>query len=254
MLNVLESSSYSFAKNTERDNQDAVLPPKKLSGGVLLAVADGVGSYKGSELASLSAIEYLDQAQLSDSILDYDSTFKLILEKIKELSQYNVEYERASTTLTYCYLDSRGLNIGHIGDCRAYIKVGKKLKQLTRDDTQHQKFLDEKTFTKSQLKRIKGKNIITTAISQVVDMAPSNYFIPIEDLDTDCGVLTLYIMSDGAHSFWEKSPRFSETTMKSVVKMGASLQRRIERKGAIDDYTFVACSIDISKYQPLKDA
>lgn len=253
MLNVLESCSYSFSKSAKRGNQDAALLPKKLSGGILLAVADGVGSYKGSDLASLSAIEYLEQAQSSDSILDYSTTFKLILEKIKGLSHYNIEYERASTTLTYCYLDSRGLNIGHIGDCRAYIKIGKKLKQLTRDDTQHQKFLDDKTFTKSQLKRIKGKNIITTAISQVVDMTPSNYFIPIEELDTDLGILSLYIMSDGAHSFWEQSPRFSDTTMRSVVKMGASLQRRIERKGAIDDYSFVACSIDISKYHSKTD-
>ncbi|MFS1985989.1 hypothetical protein BCU00_019780 [Vibrio breoganii] len=76
----------------------------------------------------------------------------------------------------------------------------------------------KKLFTKSQLKNVKGKNIITTAISQVVPMDPSNYFIPNDDLELDNDTLSLYIMSDGAHSFWEQSPRFSERTMDSVSK------------------------------------
>lgn len=247
MVNIIENTCFSFSKTPERINQDSMLSPKHIAGGVLFAVADGVGSYKGAELASLSAVEYLNCLNTDIELLEYPTVFNKILEQIKTFSKYDVDYERASTTLTYCFIDNSGLHIGHIGDCRAYVKQGKKLKQLTKDHTQHQKFLDEKVFTKSQLKNVKGKNIITTAISQVVPMEYSHYFIPIEDLEFDKGILSLYIMSDGAHSFWEQTPRFSEKTMNSVVKMGASLQRRIERKGPIDDYTYVACSISFDE-------
>lgn len=247
MIKIIESSCFTFGKSVEKTNQDAMLAPKTIAGGVFFAVADGVGSYKGAELASLSAVEYLNQIESVGHITDYMTVFKDILNKIKEFSQYDSAYERASTTLTYYFVEPRGLHIGHIGDCRAYVKQGKKLKQLTKDHTQHQKFLDEKLFTKSQLKNVKGKNIITTAISQVVSMDPSNYFIPIDDLELDNDTLSLYIMSDGAHSFWEQSPRFSERTMDSVTKMSASLQRRIERKGPVDDYTFVACKLQFDR-------
>lgn len=243
MIRIIENSCFTFAKSIEKKNQDAMLSPKSVAGGVLFAVADGVGSYKGAELASLSAIEYLNQLKSAKSIIDYSIVFNDILKQIKILSQYDTDYERASTTLTYLFVEPNGLHIGHIGDCRAYVKQGEMLKQLTTDHTQHQKFLDEKIFTKAQLKNVKGKNIITTAISQVVPMEPSNYFIANDELDFENGTLSLYIMSDGAHSFWEQSPRFSKSTMNNVNKTSASLQRRIERKGAIDDYTFVSCKL-----------
>lgn len=245
MINIIESVCFSFSKKLEKTNQDAMLPPKNIAGGILFAVADGVGSYKGAELASLSAIEHLNNINLDNKLIDYPKVFNEILKKIKLLSEYDTEYERASTTLTYCFLNIKGLHIGHIGDCRAYVMQGQKLKQLTKDHTQHQKYLDDKIFTKKQLKNVKGKNVITTAISQVVPMEYSHYFIPTEELQYDNCIINLYIMSDGAYSFWEQSPRFSEKTMKSVVRMGASLQRRIERKGPIDDYTYVACSINL---------
>ncbi|EGQ7787927.1 serine/threonine-protein phosphatase [Vibrio cholerae] len=245
MIKLVESVCFSQPKFIDKVNEDAMLAPKKLSGGILLAVADGVGSYKGSELASLSAIEHLDKMTTDYEIKNFDKVFNSILEKVKSLSDYNVEYERASTTLTYCFIDDNGLSIGHIGDCRAYVKVGNKLKQLTKDQTQHQKFLDEKVFTKAQLKNVKGKNIITTAISQVVPMEYTHSFIGIHELLDDDGKVTIYIMSDGAHSFWDASPRFSNNTMKSVVKMGNSLQRRIERHGPRDDYTYIACTMKL---------
>lgn len=243
MINIVESACFSFSKSKDKINQDSMLEPKKIAGGVILAVADGVGSYKGAEFASQSAIEHLNSLKDKNTILDYSELFSDVLKSIKKLAIENIDHERASTTLSYCFIDEYGVHIGHIGDCRVYVKQGMKLKQLTKDHTKHQQFLDEKLFTKSQLKNIKGKNVITTAISQVVPMIPDNYFISIDELELDNGLLSLYIMSDGAHSYWEKSPRFSSNTMDSIIKMGASIQRRIERKGAVDDYTFVGCKV-----------
>ena len=243
MIRIIESSCFSQAKSSNEVNEDCMLTPKVISDGVLFAVADGVGSYKGADLASLTAIKCLDNINSNKSLLDYDSVFNEILKAVQEISNNDSQYEKASTTLTYCFVSDRGIDIGHIGDCRAYIKKGKKLLQITKDNTQHQYYLDQNIFKKSQLKNVKGKNIITTAISRVVPMEYSHYHIPLDDIELENDSFSIYLMSDGAHSFWEKSPRFSDNTMNSVVNTGASLLRRINRSGPVDDYTFIGCKL-----------
>ncbi|MFA0547342.1 PP2C family protein-serine/threonine phosphatase [Vibrio splendidus] len=241
-FNLNESSAFSFPKPEKPNNEDSILGPVQVDNGFLFAVADGVGSYTGADLASLSAIDVLKSIETKDALLDYKSIFPRILEQIASLSSYDSKYERASTTLTYCYLDETNLYVAHIGDCRAYAKKGKKLVQLTKDHTQHQYYLDNKIFKKSELKNVKGKGVITTAISRVVDMKPDFYTFNLDEVtNSEDKTISIYLMSDGAHSFWEKSPRFSENTMNSVLSMAGSLKRRIERKGPTDDYSFIAC-------------
>lgn len=241
-LNFYESSAFSLAKPEKEKNEDAVLAPIQVDGGFLFAIADGVGSYSGAALASSTAINVLQSIRTKSELLDYRSVFEDILNRIALVSTNNSLLERASTTLTYCFLNSDKLYIAHIGDCRAYVKKGKKLKLLTKDHTQHQYYLDHKIFTKSQLKNVKGKGVITTAISQFVEMKPDFYTFDINEISNESDdSISIYLMSDGSHSFWEASPRFSENTMSSVVSMAASLKRRIERKGPTDDYSLVAC-------------
>lgn len=246
MLKLKECSSFTHAKSDKRVNQDSILTPTRCDDGFLFAVADGVGSYKGSDLASMAAVEYLEKSHLSKARLISPDLFEGVLSKVKELSNYDPEYEVASTTLTYAYVNSNEIIIGHIGDCRAYVKQGNKLVQLTKDHTQHQMLIDQKVYTKAQLKNASGKNLITTAISQVVPMKPEFFSFKVSDYVDDLQDLTIYLMSDGAHAYWEQNPRFSPNTMKNVTKLSNSLLRRIERKGAKDDYSLVSCTFAIS--------
>ncbi|WIG71257.1 serine/threonine-protein phosphatase (plasmid) [Photobacterium damselae] len=245
LYNFSEGSNFSLAKPKKEKNEDAFLAPIKVDGGFLFAIADGVGSYAGADLASSTAINVLQSIKTKYELIDYQTVFERILKQISVLSNENSSYERASTTLTYCFLEDTKLYIAHIGDCRAYVKNGKKLKQLTKDHTQHQYYLDNKIFTKSQLRNVKGKGVITTAISQFVEMKPVFYCFDVDEITNEAdGSISVYLMSDGSHSFWEAAPRFSENTMNSVVSMAASLKKRIERKGPTDDYSLVACKFN----------
>lgn len=47
-------------------------------------------------------------------------------------------------------------------------------------------------------------------------------------------------MSDGAHHFWEKRPKFSIETLKNPIRFASSLQRRINKNTSIDDYSLIA--------------
>ncbi|HEA3264558.1 TPA: serine/threonine-protein phosphatase [Pasteurella multocida] len=232
--------AISNAKTSERKNQDAILPMKKCEDGYLFAVADGVGGYNGGEIVSSLVISQLERVTYYEQIFNI---FKDSLNLIKNLPE---EIKKASTTLTYGFLTPKGLHIGHIGDCRLYVKEGNKLRQKTKDHTYHQELLDDGIYTKKELKELSGKNIITTAISNHVKMKYDEIFIPIRELMDESNEITLYIMSDGAHHFWEHRPRFSDNTMKSVVKFSAALQKRIE-KAPIDDYSLIAVQFKIEE-------
>lgn len=238
MLNLISSCNFSYPKEPHRNNEDSILTPKKVGDGYLLAVADGVGSYKGADKASKLVIEHIEH--YSEKIIrsDFNYLFNNLKKILSDLDDLGLP--RAATTLTLAYLNRKGLRIGHIGDCRLYVKNGKKLKLLTKDHTQYQKLLDEKIYTKKELKEIGGKNILTTAISKYIHITFDEIFIPLPELPIENGKITLFIMSDGAHSFWDNSPRFSEKTMSNVIKFSNSLLRRIERKLPTDDYSMVS--------------
>lgn len=239
MPSLISSCNFSYPKEPHRNNEDSILTPKKVGDGYLLAVADGVGSYEGADKASKLVIEHIEH--YSEKIIietDFNRLFNNLKNRLSDLD--NLGLPRAATTLTLAYLTRKGLRIGHIGDCRLYVKNGRKLKLLTKDHTQYQKLLDEKIYTKKELKEIGGKNILTTAISKYIQMSFDEIFIPLSKLPIENGKITLFIMSDGAHSFWDNSPRFSEKTMSNVIKFSNSLLRRIERKLPTDDYSMVS--------------
>lgn len=238
MLNLISSCNFSYPKEPHRNNEDSILTPKKVGNGYIFAVADGVGSYKGADKASKLVIEHIEHHSEKIIETDFNRLFNNLKMRLSNLD--DLGFPHAATTLTLAYLTRKGLRIGHIGDCRLYVKNGKKLKLLTKDHTQYQKLLDDKIYTKKELKEIGGKNILTTAISKYIQMNFDEIFIPLPELPIENGKISLFIMSDGAHSFWDNSPRFSEKTMSNVIKFSNSLLRRIERKLPTDDYSMVS--------------
>lgn len=244
-MNLIEASAFSFSKEKGRVNQDAILSPQKINGNYLFAVADGVGSYVGGEQVSGIAVKQLLKIYSSGSEPSIHNVFNEIRKKVVEFSRSDSQYYKAATTLTYVYLTERGIYIGHIGDCRVYVKNEKKLDQLTKDHTQYQRLVEGKIFTKKYLEDKRAKSILTTAIAQDINMEYDTIYLPYEKLPLEEGSVTFYIMSDGLHSFWERRPRFSDKTMGSVVQFSNSIKRRVEYLGAIDDYSLVGLKVNV---------
>ena len=246
---VVDTSAFCFPKNKNKRNDDSILPPKSLGGGVLMAIADGVGSYQGAKEASQIAIEYLDKIKNHNELIDISSVFYNIHDKVSKLTDNNKDFNKSATTLTFCYLNEDGIYIGHIGDCRLYLKIDNKLKQITKDQTRYQEQLDQGIFTKKQLlpDSFKTKRMLTTAISAVTIMEFNEIFIPLKDLPIVDGIISIYLMSDGSHSFWDKRAKFSDNTMNKICNFSASLRNRIERIKPEDDYSLVAASIKFNK-------
>lgn len=245
MIKVLSSSSFSFPKAPSRKNEDSILPPRKLDSGFLMAIADGVGSYAGASSASESAIRYLTNLQpveleRSDAV---EKIFEQIRIRVSNLALEDPSYIDAATTLTFCYVGEKGIKIGHIGDCRVYIKYDRKLLQITKDHTQHQKLIDEGLYKPSELKEVGGKNTLTSAISSKISLQFQEIFLRYDEICARDGSVSLFIMSDGAYRFWELRPRFLNSTLEDPIRFAANLRRRITRLEPTDDHSLIAVKI-----------
>ncbi|OYQ76061.1 PP2C family protein-serine/threonine phosphatase [Wohlfahrtiimonas chitiniclastica] len=260
MFNIKSVASFSeprdniFLEN-RKNNEDSFVSPIRNKNGYVFCIADGLGSYKGALNASRFVCRFLeDKKNIDHSYLSRLFADDLTIEFGKYIQSLDKEYIKAATTLSVCFLDEFGLSIWHAGDCRVYIKKDKKLIQMTSDHTQYQKLLSKKIYTKKELEEHGiGKNTLTTAISLSIPIEEEYLFIPMGDLRKEYGnELSIIIMSDGAHHFWDLRRRFSEKTMSDIVKLSSALQRRIERMGAIDDYTVVAATFDVQNIADIR--
>lgn len=132
---------YTYATGTHqgrvRDtNQDTVHPDSGGSsdGQLLIAVADGMGGHSGGEVASRDAMDAAihlagDEPGVDERILAANEAV---------LSHARADWNLAGmgTTMTLAALAADGvLQIGHVGDSRAYLLRGGILTQITEDHT-----------------------------------------------------------------------------------------------------------------------
>ncbi|MGL4771843.1 MAG: PP2C family protein-serine/threonine phosphatase [Plesiomonas shigelloides] len=244
MINLVSTGFFSFAKDETKINQDAVLLPVVLNDGYLFAIADGVGSVRSSELASKVAVDTLLECKGISSKFDVENVLNDIRENIKTVSKSIDVSTDLATTITFAFVNEAGLSIGHVGDCRLYVKDNAKLRQITRDHTQYQILLDANIYTKKELKKISADsgvmNTLMSVVSPDIDPVYDFTFIPATDLFDEAGSFTVYIMSDGAYYHWHLRPRFSESTLCNPTSFCSSLLKRIERCGSIDDHSALA--------------
>ncbi|WP_162286988.1 PP2C family protein-serine/threonine phosphatase [Pantoea stewartii] len=239
MIKIINSSSFSYPKEWGSENQDTILPYKKLDNGYIIAVADGVGGYDlGYEASSLaiSEVNNIDNSLASFNVHDF---FISLHEKMKAKSKIDPNFFESATTLTFCLLSKKILTVGHCGDSRLYIYDNCKLKQVTKDQTQHQILVDKGLYSRKQLRKLQGGNVLTSALSAKLPLVYQTYEIPLDDILQNDNTISIFIMSDGAHFHWEDRPRFSLKTMQNPAAFATSLKKRIIKKGAHDDYSFV---------------
>jgi protein phosphatase len=249
MINLLSSSTFSYSKEIGRQNEDAIHPPQRVGEGYLIAVADGVGSYLGANLASQAAIEVLSAVTPGNwnMGISTEEIFTQIKSRVVELSSTDSSLTDAATTLTFCYVGPYGVRIGHIGDCRAYIRKGGTLVQLTTDHTQHQRLIDEGLYKASELKRLGGKNTLFSAISKKVELHFQDRYLPYDEIVSEDGCFEILIMSDGAYYAWDLRPRFALGTLVDPNRFASSLHRRIIRFNPVDDYSLIATKFHIDR-------
>lgn len=139
----------------------------------LLACADGMGGHQAGEVASLLAISRLKE-YIGGSIDDgsiYRSPSGVVRSAFTEanlaISQSSCSvpgHFGMGTTLTACVIVGSRLCVGHVGDTRAYILVGRRLKAVTSDHSLVGELVRNGDLSEDEAMRHPQRNVLTRAL------------------------------------------------------------------------------------------
>ena len=155
-------------------NQDFIYVSEEKNGMRLCILADGMGGYKGGEIASslatASAKEYIDKnfieiepsteniKKLIGQAMNYAN--KVVYGKSKEKE----ELEQMGTTLEICLIYGNKVYIGHIGDSRIYRIRKNIIRRITTDHSYVETLVKDGTITREEAFYHPKKNMLVKAL------------------------------------------------------------------------------------------
>ena len=155
-------------------NQDSYYISNSLDEVQLYMLADGMGGYKGGEIASSLAIQtaksYIEN-NFKEIPKDRDSIIQVLGSSMEyanmvvyEKSLENPELEGMGTTLEIALIYNNKVYIGHIGDSRIYRIRNEFIRKLTQDHSYVQKLVKDGTITKEEAEHHPQKNMLMKAL------------------------------------------------------------------------------------------
>ena len=223
-------------------NQDAYYISDSSSEVKLYLLADGMGGYKGGEIASNLAIKctknYIEN-NFKETPKDRESLIQLIASSMEyanmvvyEKSRENKEYEGMGTTLEVCLIYNNKAYIGHIGDSRIYRIRKTFIRKLTTDHSYVQKLVKDGTITKEEAKHHPQKNMLMKALGCNAFVEPD---VMVKGFLKDD---ILIINSDGLTNLVSQEEIFREAK-KDIEQAPKELVRIANENGGYDNITVI---------------
>lgn len=177
-------------------NEDAVLAithpsDKNIK---MLVVADGMGGREYGEVASNYVADSLEkwfQKKEIKVLKDLEKTCVLLTKYIKTLNSNLIKKygeDKLGTTLTLALIANNKTLLLNVGDSRGYIYKGKKLIQVTEDDSDVWMYYKYGEVKKDDLRYFSNNNIITACIGICKDLCRVSSII----IDNDYDMLALF--------------------------------------------------------------
>ncbi len=136
----------------------------------LYIVADGMGGYKGGEVASSSSIKYF--CEYAENIGKEEDIMDLLIGGVKYANLKIIEDARREekrlggmgTTFIALVVEGGRLYIAHVGDSRLYMSEGDEIIQLTTDHSYVMELVKAGKLTMEEARWHPDKNWITRAL------------------------------------------------------------------------------------------
>ena len=170
-MTIVAKTDIGKARET---NQDYYTIPENEDKLKICILADGMGGYKGGEIASKLAVETA-KGYIESNFDKIEHNREEILKLINGAMQYAnmVVYDKSKesedlksmgTTLDICFIYNNKIYIGHIGDSRVYrIRKG-VMRKLTKDHSYVQKLVEDGKITRQEAKNHPKKNMLMKAL------------------------------------------------------------------------------------------
>ena len=163
-LNVKERPAFDAPKDLEVHDH-----------GVLLAVSDGMGGEAAGEVASALVVESLHRALAGGAAGDEGDKARLArLEQavlgantaVFKASREQTDKSGMGATLTAVFVEGGFAHIAEVGDSRAYLIRGSRIRQMTRDQSFVQLLLESGVLSAEEAEKYPHKNVILQAMGQ----------------------------------------------------------------------------------------
>ena len=228
-------------------NQDFYYVSDEINGMRLCILADGMGGYKGGEIASAlattSAKEYI-QARF-DKI---ESTTENIQDLIHEAMDYanevvykksreNEELDQMGTTLEICIMYGNKIYLGHIGDSRIYRIRRNIIRRITTDHSYVETLVKDGTITREEAFYHPRKNMLMKALGCAGNIEPditAKGFLP-GDIILMC--------SDGLTNMLQEEEIY-EIITNNVEESCDNLVKRANELGGLDNISVIVVEKD----------
>ena len=167
--------------------------------GVLLAVCDGMGGALAGEIASQMAVDVIHTImQESSSPDDADEFAQTLVTAVQEAgariflaAKTNRNQHGMGTTSTVAGVFGATLFVGQVGDSRAYLFRGGRLRQITKDQSLVSKLIEAGRLTEEQAESYEHAHIILQALGTADAVSVDLSFIDLRRGDA------LLLCSDG---------------------------------------------------------
>jgi serine/threonine protein phosphatase PrpC len=149
-------------------------------GGLLVAVADGMGGAAAGDIASKMAVEQVRRVlQAASPFVDSTSAQSALLEALLAANRAILGFAHAhpekrgmGTTLTAALLFGPELHVAHIGDSRAYVRRGRALTQITTDHSWVGQLVATGQLTPEQARAYEHRNVLMQALGVQQNIQP----------------------------------------------------------------------------------
>ncbi len=147
----------------------------------VVVLADGMGGYKGGEVASAIAVNTIlnelhqnipslppgemdaDTGYSKESIAARNAIIRAN-ETIHKTAQSQPQYQGMGTTVVLAIFYDNRVSVAHVGDSRMYRFRDNQLKQVTVDHTLLQELVDRGFYSSDEAKESLNKNLVTRAL------------------------------------------------------------------------------------------
>ena len=242
-MNVYAKSDIGRTRNM---NQDSFSVPENNIELKLYILADGMGGYKGGEIASRVAVtateKYIKEKFYLLERRDRKSILKIIEDGIEfantaiyEESEVDEELQDMGTTIEVCLIYKNKAYIGHIGDSRIYQIRNNKMERVTTDHSYVEKLVRDGEITREESYTHPKKNLLIKALGTDEKAEPDLIDISIQKDDI------LLICSDDLTNMIREDEilKIVEENEKEAVDL---LIEKANENGGLDNITVIIIS------------
>ena len=228
---------------TRSMNQDSLLVSDNNRNGLnLYILADGMGGYKGGEIASKVAITAVSKyiiEKFDEIPKDKQSILNLVEDSIEfansaiyEESEQDEELQDMGTTLEVVLIYKNKVYIGHIGDSRIYRVRKNKMKKITTDHSYVEKLIQDGDITREEAYNHPKKNLLIKALGTDEEACPDMIYTVLNKNDV------IVICSDGLTNMLREE-EILEVVKEPNENCADVLVEEVNLAGGLDNITVI---------------